>query len=149
MYNFPSIFFFLCGCFYSGAPNRPEITVCKYLGCLKGLVEIQLQKSVRDLCMAFKAQRHKFLVKSHDINGKMTNSCADTSVWVLLTQTVGQEVRGEALGAVAHRRVVVRVSSKHQHGAAHYDRRVKVAEEAAVSQNGPEQQYGDGGLDHS
>lgn len=149
MYNFPSIFSFLCGCFYSGAPNRPEITVCKYLGCLKGLVEIQLQKSVRDLCMAFKAQRHKFLVKSHDINGKMTNSCADTSVWVLLTQTVGQEVRGEALGAVAHRRVVVRVSSKHQHGAAHYDRRVKVAEEAAVSQNGPEQQYGDGGLDHS
>ena len=57
----------------------------------------------------------------------------------VLTKTVGQEVGGEALGAVAHGRVVVRVSSEHQHGPAHDLGRVEVTEEAAVSQDGPAQ----------
>lgn len=56
---------------------------------------------------------------------------------MLLTEVVNQEVGGEALGAVAHGGVVVRVPSKHQHGAAHDLGRVEVAEEAAVPQNGP------------
>lgn len=56
-----------------------------------------------------------------------------------LTEVVNQEVGGETLGAVAHGGVVVRVSSKHQHGAAHDDGRVEVTEEAAVSENGPAQ----------
>lgn len=63
---------------------------------------------------------------------------------VLLTQTVGQEVGGEALGAVAHGCVVVRVSSEHQHRPAHYHCCVEVTEEAAVSQNGPAQTHSDG-----
>lgn len=63
---------------------------------------------------------------------------------VLLTQTVGQEVGGEAFGAVAHGCVVVCVSSKHQHRPAHYHRCVEVTEEAAVSQNGPAQAHSDG-----
>lgn len=65
-------------------------------------------------------------------------------VCVLLTQTVGQEVRGEALGTMAHRRIVVCVSSKHEHRPAHYNRRVEVTEEAAVSQNGPAQTHSNG-----
>lgn len=51
---------------------------------------------------------------------------------LILTQTVGQEVGGEALGAVAHGCVVVCVSSKHQHGPAHYHRCVEVPEKATV-----------------
>lgn len=65
-------------------------------------------------------------------------------VCVLLTQTVGQEVGGEALGAVAHGCVVVCVSAKHQHRPAHYHRCVEVTEEAAVSQNGPAHAHSDG-----
>lgn len=60
-----------------------------------------------------------------------------TCVRALLTEVVNQEVGGEALGAVAHGGVVVRVSSEHQHGPAHDHGRVEVAEEAAVSENGP------------
>lgn len=60
---------------------------------------------------------------------------------VLLTQIVSQEVGREALGAVAHGRVVVRVSSEHQHRPAHDHRCVEVTEEAAVSQNGPAQTH--------
>ena len=60
-----------------------------------------------------------------------------SQVCVLLTEVVNQEVRGEALGAVAHGGVVVRVSSKHQHGPTHNHGRVEVAEEAAVPENGP------------
>lgn len=55
----------------------------------------------------------------------------------VLTQTVSQEVRGETLGSVAHGCVVVRVSSKHQHGSTHYHRRVKVTEKATVSEDSP------------
>lgn len=75
--------------------------------------------------------------------GEQTAGAAAVCVCVLLTQTVGQEVGGEALGAVAHGRVVVRVSTKHQHRPAHYHRRVEVTEEAAVSQNGPAQTHND------
>lgn len=60
---------------------------------------------------------------------------------VLLTQIVSQEVGREALGAVAHGRVVVRVSSEHQHRPAHDHRCVEVTEEAAVSQDGPAQTH--------
>lgn len=58
---------------------------------------------------------------------------------MLLTEVVNQEVGGETLGAVAHGGVVVRVSSEHQHGAAHDHGRVQVTEEAAVSEDGPAQ----------
>lgn len=58
---------------------------------------------------------------------------------LFLTEVVNQEVGGEALGAVAHGGVVVRVSSEHQHGPAHDHGRVEVTEEAAVSENGPAQ----------
>lgn len=61
---------------------------------------------------------------------------------MLLTEAVGQEVGREALGAVAHGRVVVSVAAKHQHHPAHHHRRVQVTEEAAVSQNGPAQTHG-------
>lgn len=56
-----------------------------------------------------------------------------------LTEVVNQEVGGEALGAVAHGGVVVRVPSEHQHGPAQHHGRVEVTEEAAVSENGPAQ----------
>lgn len=58
---------------------------------------------------------------------------------VKLTQAVGEEVRGEALGSVAHGRVVVSVSAEHQHRAARYDCGVQVSEEATVSQDCPTQ----------
>lgn len=57
----------------------------------------------------------------------------------VLTQTVSQEVRGETLGSVAHGRVIVCVSTKHQHGSTHYHRRVKVTEKATVSKDSPVQ----------
>lgn len=59
----------------------------------------------------------------------------------VLTKTVRQEVGGEALGAMAHGRVVVRVSSEHQHRPAHDHGRVEVTEEAAVSEDGPAQTH--------
>lgn len=68
---------------------------------------------------------------------------------MLPTKIVSQEVRREALGAVAHGSVIVCVSSKHQHRPAHNHRCVEVTEEAAVSQNGPAQTHSDGiHLDH-
>ena len=63
--------------------------------------------------------------------------CVCVCVRALPTQTVGQEVGREALGAMAHGRVVVRVAPEHQHGPAHHDGRVQVPEEAAVPQDGP------------
>lgn len=54
-----------------------------------------------------------------------------------LTNIVRHEIRREALGAVAHGGVVVRVSSKHQHGSAHYHRRVQIAEKSTVLKNSP------------
>lgn len=54
-----------------------------------------------------------------------------------LTEVVGHEVGGEALGPVAHAGVVVRVAPKHQHSPAGDDGRVHVPERSAVLQDAP------------
>lgn len=74
---------------------------------------------------------------------KQLISCCNANRWspsqrATLTQVVGHEVGGEALGPMAHGCVIVRVPAEHQHGAAHDDGCVQVAEEATVLQDGPE-----------
>lgn len=68
------------------------------------------------------------------------NSQGFGALWLFLqelTDIVGHEIRGEALGPVAHGGVIVSVPSEHQHGPTDDHSRVQVAEEPAVFENSP------------
>lgn len=119
-----------CSC----TEQLPGVSMCNCMNAKQ--LSAGKKKKKDDACLAEKAWLR--------LKKQTAGTAVVVFVCVLLTQTVGQEVGGEALGAVAHGCVVVCVSAKHQHRPAHYHRCVEVTEEAAVSQNGPAHAHSDG-----
>lgn len=83
------------------------------------------------------SQHEQHLRHTEDSSQEQPRVWGSLTVLQELTDIVGHEVRGEALGPVAHGGVIVSVPSKHQHGPTDDHSRVQVAEEPAVLENRP------------